>query len=67
MLSGNGNSGAPPAGAGGSFPKRDIPRLPESIQSPAGAGAFCSGVNNLYTVSFGEIGLFDLIKNEYAA
>ena len=33
-------SGAPPAGAGGSFPKRDIPRLAESIQSPAGAGGF---------------------------
>jgi hypothetical protein len=23
--------------------------------------------NKLYTVSFGEIGLFDLIKNEYTA
>ena len=34
------NSGAPPAGAGGSFPKRDIPRLAESIQPPAGAGGF---------------------------
>ena len=33
-------SGAPPAGAGGSFPKRDIPRLAESIQPPAGAGDF---------------------------
>jgi homoserine kinase type II len=33
-------SGAPPAGAGGSFPKRDIPRLVESIQPPAGAGGF---------------------------
>ncbi len=33
-------SGAPPAGAGGSFPKRDIPRLAESIQPPAGAGGF---------------------------
>jgi hydroxypyruvate reductase len=32
--------GAPPAGAGGSFPKRDIPRLAESIQPPAGAGGF---------------------------
>ena len=35
-----GKSGAPPAGAGGSFPKRDIPRLAESIQPPAGAGGF---------------------------
>jgi tetratricopeptide (TPR) repeat protein len=34
------NSGAPPAGAGGSFPKRDIPRLAESIQPLAGAGGF---------------------------
>jgi DNA polymerase len=33
-------SGATPAGAGGSFPKRDIPRLAESIQPPAGAGGF---------------------------
>jgi len=33
-------SGAPPAGAGGSFPKRDIPRLAESIQPSAGAGGF---------------------------
>jgi putative endonuclease len=33
-------SGASPAGAGGSFPKRDIPRLAESIQTPAGAGGF---------------------------
>ena len=32
--------GAPPAGAGGSVPKRDIPRLAESIQPPAGAGGF---------------------------
>jgi putative SOS response-associated peptidase YedK len=35
-----GKSGAPPAGAGGSFPKRDIPRLAESIQPSAGAGGF---------------------------
>ena len=35
-----GKSGAPSAGAGGSFPKRDIPRLAESIQPPAGAGGF---------------------------
>ena len=34
------NSGAPSAGAGGSFPKRDIPRLAESIHPPAGAGCF---------------------------
>ena len=34
------SSGASPAGAGGSFPKRDIPRLAESIQPPAGAGGF---------------------------
>ena len=34
------SGGAPPAGAGGSFPKRDIPRLAESIQPPAGAGGF---------------------------
>jgi benzoyl-CoA reductase/2-hydroxyglutaryl-CoA dehydratase subunit BcrC/BadD/HgdB len=34
------SSGAPPAGAGGSSPKRDIPRLAESIQPPAGAGGF---------------------------
>ena len=34
------DSGAHPAGAGGSFPKRDIPRLAESIQPPAGAGGF---------------------------
>ena len=34
------SSGAPPAGAGGSFPKHDIPRLAESIQPPAGAGGF---------------------------
>jgi benzoyl-CoA reductase/2-hydroxyglutaryl-CoA dehydratase subunit BcrC/BadD/HgdB len=34
------SSGAPPAGAGGSSPKRDIPRLAESIQTPAGAGGF---------------------------
>ena len=33
-------SGAAPAGAGGSFPKSDIPRLAESIQPPAGAGGF---------------------------
>ncbi len=33
-------SGTPPAGAGGSFPKRDIPRLAENIQPPAGAGGF---------------------------
>ena len=33
-------SGVPPAGAGGSFPKRDIPRLAESIQPPAGAEGF---------------------------
>ena len=33
-------SGAPPVGAGGSFPKRDIPQLAESIQPPAGAGGF---------------------------
>jgi glycosyltransferase involved in cell wall biosynthesis len=32
--------GAPPAGAGDSFPKRDIPRLAESIQPPVGAGGF---------------------------
>ena len=32
--------GAPPTGAGGSFKKRDIPRLAESIQPPAGAGGF---------------------------
>jgi ATP-dependent helicase HrpA len=32
--------GAPPAGAGGSFPKRDIPRLAESIQPTAVAGGF---------------------------
>jgi Primosomal protein N'' (replication factor Y) - superfamily II helicase len=32
--------GAPLAGAVGSFPKRDIPRLTESIQSPAEAGGF---------------------------
>ena len=32
--------GASPAGAGGSFPKREIPRLAESIQPPAGAGSF---------------------------
>ena len=32
--------GAPPAGAEGSFPKRDIPRLAESIQPPAEAGGF---------------------------
>jgi len=37
-------SGAPPAGAGGSFPKRDIPRLAESIQPQRELGAFCSGV-----------------------
>jgi hypothetical protein len=41
MYTGQANSsGAPPAGAGGSFPKRDIPRLAESIQPPAGAGGF---------------------------
>jgi len=34
------SSGASPAGDGGSFPKRDIPRLAESIQPPAGAGGF---------------------------
>ena len=34
------SGGAPPAGAVGSFPKRDIPRLAESIQPPAGAGGF---------------------------
>jgi hypothetical protein len=34
------SSGASTAGAGGSFPKRDIPRLAESIQPPAGAGGF---------------------------
>jgi len=33
-------SGAPATGAGGSFPKRDIPQLAESIQPPAGAGGF---------------------------
>ncbi len=33
-------SGAPPAGTGGFFPKRDIPRLAESIQPPAEAGGF---------------------------
>ena len=40
-------SGAPPAGAGGSFPKRDIPRLAESIQPPAGAGGFLQRGNFL--------------------
>jgi len=34
------SSGASPAGVGGSFPKRDIPRLAESIQPPAGDGGF---------------------------
>jgi len=34
------SSGTSPAGTGGSFPKRDIPRLAESIQPPAGAGGF---------------------------
>ena len=34
------DSGASPAGAEGSFPKRDIPRLAESIQPPAEAGGF---------------------------
>jgi recombination associated protein RdgC len=34
------SGGAPPAGAGGSFPKRDIPQLAESIQPPAEAGGF---------------------------
>ena len=35
------SGGAPPAGAGGSSPKRDIPRLAESPQREL--GAFCSG------------------------
>jgi glycine hydroxymethyltransferase len=39
-------SGAPPAGVGGSFPKRDIPRLVESIQFPAGAGSFLQRDNS---------------------
>jgi len=34
------DGGALPAGAGGSFQKRDIPRLAESIQPPGGAGSF---------------------------
>jgi ATP-dependent helicase HrpA len=33
-------SGAPPEGAGGSFPKRDIPRLAESIYPTAVTGGF---------------------------
>jgi hypothetical protein len=33
-------SGAPPAGAEGSYPKRDIPRLAESIQPLAEAEGF---------------------------
>jgi benzoyl-CoA reductase/2-hydroxyglutaryl-CoA dehydratase subunit BcrC/BadD/HgdB len=38
--------GAPPAGAEGSFPKRDIPRLAESIQPPAEAGGFLQRGNS---------------------
>jgi 2',3'-cyclic-nucleotide 2'-phosphodiesterase (5'-nucleotidase family) len=40
LQSAQSKSGAPKAGAGGSFPKRDIPQLAESIQPPAGAGGF---------------------------
>jgi hypothetical protein len=45
------NSGAPPVEAGGSFPKRDIPRLAECIQPHRKLGAFCSGVNDLMEIS----------------
>ena len=65
-------SGAPPVGAGGSFPKRDIPQLAESIQPPEGAGGFlqrgkghhcytmCGGRNSglFWGVLFIVIGLY---------
>jgi 4-amino-4-deoxy-L-arabinose transferase-like glycosyltransferase len=52
-------SGAHPAGAGGSFPKRDIPRLAESIQSPAGAGGFLQR-----GTAFGSCGAGEFYENE---
>ncbi len=40
-------------GAGGSFPKRDIPRLAESIRPPAGAGGFLQrGENTLKSENY---------------